>query len=228
VLAILQVSGRLDPSTLFRSSHFLVMKHVVADLLLEKYGKKNPPKVKSGDTVRVHQRIKEGDKERVQIFEGLVIATKHGLGLNGSFTVRKIAAGSVGVERTYPVHSPNIVKVERVKTAEVSRAKLYYMRDRLGKAARFRNEERTPETWVEPAAVIPEEVEEAPVEEEVTEEAAEVTPEEVEAAEEVLVDEPKTEEVAVRDSALAESGEAEATPEEAPAAEEAPTEEKAE
>lgn len=125
------------------------MNQVATDYLLNKYGKKNPPQVKAGDTVRVHQKIKEGDKERVQIFEGLVIATKHGLGLNGSFTVRKIAVGNVGVERTYPVHSPNIIKVERTKNAEVSRAKLYYMRDRKGKAARFRDEVRDLATWSE-------------------------------------------------------------------------------
>lgn len=141
----------------------------VADLLREKYGKKNPAPVQPGDTVRVHQRIVEinekGErKERTQIFEGLVIATKHGKGLDGSFTVRKIAAGSIGVERTYPVHSPNVVKVERTKTASVSRAKLYYMRDRLGKAARFRNETRTPMSWDETVPVAVEEVPElAPV-----------------------------------------------------------------
>ncbi|MCC2631923.1 MAG: rplS [Patescibacteria group bacterium] len=110
--------------------------------------------VKSGDTVRVHQRIKEGAKERVQIFEGLVIAVKHGTGLNGSFTVRKIAAGSVGVEKTYPLHSPNVVKVERIKVAEVNRAKLYYMRDRRGKSARFKVEGPSYETWDESAAKL--------------------------------------------------------------------------
>jgi large subunit ribosomal protein L19 len=138
-----------------------MLKTDVAQLLLNKYGKKNPPAVKSGDTVRVYQKIKEGEKERVQIFEGLVIAVKHGRGLDGTFTVRKIAAGSIGVERTYPLHSPMVVKVERVKTAAVSRAKLYYMRDRKGKNARFKGELQTPMTWEEPAAVaIPELVEE--------------------------------------------------------------------
>ena len=141
------------------------MKNEVAAALLAKYGKYNPPAVAAGDTVRVHQRIREGDKERIQVFEGLVIATKHGMGLNGSFTVRKIATGGVGVERTYPIHSPNVVKVERTKTAEVSRSKLYYMRDRLGKSARFKSETRTPLVWDEsgkPSMVaeelVPEEV----------------------------------------------------------------------
>ncbi len=131
-----------------------MLKTEVAKLLLDKYGKKNPPAVKSGDTIRVHQKIQEGEKSRVQIFEGLVIAVKHGRGLDGTFTVRKIGAGSIGVERTYPLHSPNIVKVERVKTAGVSRAKLYYMRDRKGKNARFKNETQNALTWAEPDAVI--------------------------------------------------------------------------
>lgn len=128
------------------------MKHDVAQLLLKKYGKKNPPELKSGDTVKVHQKIKEGEKERVQIFEGLVIATKHGSGLNASFTVRKIAAGSIGVERTFPLHSPTILRVERTKNAAVNRAKLYYMRDRKGKSARFRGEVSSPMSWAEPNA----------------------------------------------------------------------------
>lgn len=166
--------------------------------LLNKYGKKNPPEVKAGDTVRVHQRIKEGNKERVQVFEGLVIATKHGRGLDGTFTVRKIAAGGVGVERTYPLHSPNIIKVERIKTADVSRAKLYYMRDRRGKAARFKQEGPSYMTWDETgAALAPEEIEakEAGIEEQIEAEQAapeaEVAAEEVEAAPET---ETKTEE----------------------------------
>ena len=125
----------------------------VAQLLADKYGKKNPPMVKPGDTVRVHQKIKEGEKERIQIFEGLVIAVKHGKGLNATYTVRKIAAGGVGVERTYPLHSPNVVKVERTKSAKVARAKLYYMRDRMGKTARFKNEDKSAMSWDETAAL---------------------------------------------------------------------------
>ena len=171
------------------------MKTEIAALLLEKYGKNNPPAVKPGDTVRVYQKIKEGDKERVQIFEGLVIALKHGKGLNGTFTVRKIAAGGIGVERTYPLHSPNIVKVERVKSADVSRAKLYYMRDRLGKSARFKGEIRTPMTWSE-NAVVPEIT---PAEEGTPEEENEIAMEEVvaeiEAPEESAVEVEETPEV---------------------------------
>jgi large subunit ribosomal protein L19 len=97
------------------------------------------PEFRPGYTVRVHQRIKEGAKERVQIFEGLVIARKGGLGANATFTVRKIASG-VGVERIYPLHSPNIVTLEIVKEATVRKAKLYYVRDRQDNAPRAKSE----------------------------------------------------------------------------------------
>src|SRR3989344_2002153 len=90
---------------------------------------KTLPEFKPGYTVKVHQRIKEGAKERVQIFEGLVIARKGGTGVNATFMVRKIASG-VGVERIFPLHSPNIVKLEVVKSPEVRKAKLYYIRTR--------------------------------------------------------------------------------------------------
>jgi large subunit ribosomal protein L19 len=99
------------------------------------------PDIRSGQTVRVYQRVKEGAKERVQPFEGLVIATKHGRGLDGTFTVRKISAG-VGVEKIYPLHSPTIDKIEILKTAKVRRAKLYYMRERFGKRARMKRKEK--------------------------------------------------------------------------------------
>lgn len=170
------------------------MNATATAFLLNKYGKKNPPVLKAGDTVRVHQKVVEGDKTRVQIFEGLVIAVKHGMGLDGSFTVRKIAVGGVGVERTYPLHSPNIVKVERVKTAEVSRAKLYYMRDRLGKAARFKKEERNAETWVE-SPKVEAELEQLPVEEAPAAETAEAEQEVIEIPAET-VEQPAAEEVA--------------------------------
>lgn len=98
---------------------------------------KTLPAFKVGDTVKVHQRIKEGSKERVQVFEGLVIAKKGGTGINGTFMVRKISYG-VGVERIYPLHSPNIVKLEISKPATVSRAKLYYVRERLDSTPRTR------------------------------------------------------------------------------------------
>jgi large subunit ribosomal protein L19 len=102
---------------------------------------KTLPEFKPGYTVKVHQRIKEGGKERVQIFEGLVIARKGGTGVNGTFTVRKIASG-VGVERIYPIHSPNIVKLEVVKDSQVKRAKLYYVRGRRDNTPRARKESK--------------------------------------------------------------------------------------
>jgi large subunit ribosomal protein L19 len=92
---------------------------------------------KVGDTVKVHNRIKEGGKERVQMFEGLVIAKKGGTGVNGTFMVRKISYG-VGVERIFPIHSPNIAKLEVTKPGHVSKAKLYYVRDRQDSSPRFR------------------------------------------------------------------------------------------
>ncbi len=91
-----------------------------------------------GDTVKVHNRIKEGSRERIQIFEGTVIAKKHG-GIQETFTVRRVSYG-VGVEKTFPIHSPNVEKVEVVRKGKVRRAKLYYLRDRVGKAAKVKED----------------------------------------------------------------------------------------
>jgi len=111
---------------------------------------KTMPDIRPGQTVKVYQRIKEGAKERIQPFEGLVLATKHGRGLDGTFTVRKIAEG-IGVERVYPLHSPTIEKVEILKDAKVSKAKLYYMRKRSGKRARMKSKDYiVPATISEP------------------------------------------------------------------------------
>ena len=104
--------------------------------LISQYMKEELPQVNVGDTVRVHVKIKEGTRERVQVFEGTVIAKKHG-GIEESFTVRRISYG-VGCEKVFPIHSPNIVKVETVRRGKVRRAKLYYLRDRLGKAAKVK------------------------------------------------------------------------------------------
>ncbi len=93
-----------------------------------------------GDTVKVHVKVKEGGAERIQIFEGVVIAKK-GTGIRETFTVRKISFG-IGVERIFPVHSPKVEKVELVKEGDVNRAKLYYLRDRKGKAARVKEKRR--------------------------------------------------------------------------------------
>jgi large subunit ribosomal protein L19 len=94
------------------------------------------PAIRAGDTVRVHVRVKEGDKERIQIFEGLVIGQHRG-GARATFTVRKVSFGQ-GVERIFPLHSPIIQKIELVRSAKVRRAKLYYLRELKGKAARMR------------------------------------------------------------------------------------------
>lgn len=114
------------------------------------YRRKNIPDFRVGDVVRVHQRIREGGKERIQVFEGLVIAKKHGSGMNGTFTVRRIASG-VGVERIYPLHTPAIAKVERVRSASVRKAKLYYLRERIGKKARLKTIDAYA-AWEEPSA----------------------------------------------------------------------------
>lgn len=98
--------------------------------------KENVPVVEIGDTVKVHVRIKEGDKSRIQVFEGTVIAKKHG-GISETFTVRRVAHGC-GIERVFPVHSPAVDKVELVRHGKVRRAKLYYLRDRVGKAAKLK------------------------------------------------------------------------------------------
>lgn len=92
------------------------------------------PYLKVGDTVRVHQRIKEGNRERIQVFEGIVIK-KQGGSVNATFTVRRVAYG-VGVEKTFLLHSPLVEKVEVVRVGKAKRAKLYYLRDRVGKAAK--------------------------------------------------------------------------------------------
>ena len=92
----------------------------------------------SGDTVRVHVRIKEGEKERIQVFQGTVISRRGG-GTNETFTVRKISGG-IGVERVFPLQSPNIAKIERVRVGQVRRGKLYYLRNLTGKSARIKEE----------------------------------------------------------------------------------------
>lgn len=98
--------------------------------------KAEAPEILVGDTVKVHVRIKEGDKFRIQVFEGTVIAKKHG-GINETFTVRRVAHGC-GIERVFPVHSPIVDKVELVRHGKVRRAKLYYLRDRVGKASKVK------------------------------------------------------------------------------------------
>ena len=128
------------------------------------------PDLKVGDTVRVHQRIKEGNRERIQVFEGIIIK-KQGGGVNATFTVRRIAYG-VGTEKTFLVHSPLVEKVEVVRVGKARRAKLYYLRDRVGKAAktkedigaRIENKEIVLKEEVAEAKVEAEAATEAPVE----------------------------------------------------------------
>ena len=108
----------------------------ILDLVDKKSLRDDIPEFQAGDTVKVHVRVVEGNKERVQVFEGVVIA-RRGSGINESFTVRKLSFG-VGVERTFPLHSPIMQKVEFVTRGDVRRAKLYYLRDRIGKAAKVR------------------------------------------------------------------------------------------
>ena len=174
------------------------------------------PDLHVGDTIRVHQRIKEGNRERIQVFEGIIIK-KQGGGVNATFTVRRVAYG-VGVEKTFLIHSPMVEKIEVVRVGKSRRAKLYYLRDRVGKAAKTKEnlgariqtneitikEEMTDESVVEEEAVV---AEEAPVEETVaTEEVVEETTE-APAVEEVVeetteapvVEEPAAEETPVEE-----------------------------
>ena len=107
------------------------------DIFNKKHQKENLAEIKPGYLIRVHQKIKEGDKQRIQIFEGLVIARKHGKGINSTITVRKVSKG-VGVERIFPVHSPNIEKIEIVRKHKVRRSKLYYIRHKSAKESRLK------------------------------------------------------------------------------------------
>ena len=103
-------------------------------MISESSMKQEAPVISVGDTVKVHVRIKEGDKSRIQLFEGTVIAKKHG-GISETFTVRRLSHGC-GVERVFPLHSPVVEKVDVIRSGKVRRAKLYYLRDRVGKAAK--------------------------------------------------------------------------------------------
>lgn len=107
--------------------------------LTQQFGKKKLPDIRPGDTVKVHFKITEGGKTRIQIFEGIVMAMKHGKGLDGTVKIRKISGG-IGVERTFPLHSPLISKFEKVKSIKVKRAKLYFLRDLVGKKKKKKTE----------------------------------------------------------------------------------------
>ena len=105
-------------------------------LILDSSLKAEVPEINVGSTVRVHVKIREGNRERIQAFEGTIIAMK-GSGVSSTFTVRRVAYG-VGVERVFPVHSPNVAKVEVIRNGKVRRSKLYYLRDRVGKSAKVK------------------------------------------------------------------------------------------
>ncbi len=122
----------------------------IVEQFIKPFLKENLPEIRPGDTVKVYQKIpgpakasagkKEGDKERTQVFEGVVLARKHGKGISSTITVRKVVGG-IGVERIFPLHSPTIEKIEIVKRGKVRRSKLYYLRERVGKKARLKRKE---------------------------------------------------------------------------------------
>ena len=149
--------------------------------IAQEYTKKDIPAFNVGDTVKVHIKIKEGSRERIQIFEGFVLKKQNG-GISETFTVRRIASG-VGVEKTFPLHSPLVEKIEVVRKGDVRRAKLHYMRERTGKSAKIKAKEYSEEQLAaaeakaaakaeaaEEAAVVEAPAEEAPAAEVKTEE----------------------------------------------------------
>ncbi len=131
-------SGFNSDIIIFMTATAIEKNHLRADL----------PEIRPGDTVRVAQKIKEGDKERQSVFEGLVIAKKHGAGISATFTVRKVMDG-IGVERTFPLHSPIIKSVEVMRHSKVRRAKLYYIREKAAREVR----KKMKKIWKDTAAV---------------------------------------------------------------------------
>lgn len=131
--------------------------------IIQAFLKNDNPDIKAGDTIRVHQKIREKDKEKIQVFEGIVLARRHGKGINTTITVRKVISG-IGVERIFPIHSPNIAKIEVINKGKVRRAKIYYLRGAKGRKARLKridkkgkvtNKETTPGESL-PATLEPE------------------------------------------------------------------------
>ena len=180
-------------------------KNKMTNLIIQKLQKlnlKKAPKIEPGMTVRVHQKIKEGEKERIQVFEGLVLKVSAGHGIDKTFTVRKIVDG-IGVEKIFPINSPHIDRIEITKKSKIRRAKLYYMRERFGKSARLKGRFLT----------------EAEKNKEMEDSAADLAEEQSQEAE----GDPVTENVSEANEEKGE--EAPATEEAAPATEEAPKEE---
>lgn len=177
------------------------------------------PELKIGNTVRVHVRIKEGNKERIQVFEGIIIK-KQGGGVNETFTVRRISYG-VGVEKTFLVHSPRIEKIEVVRVGKARRARLYYLRDRVGKAAKTKEQVgariETKEIVIKEEVVpgeaeVVETIEDVPVAEPVVEEVEKTEEPKAEVKEEVKAEEVKAEEAKTEE--VKEEAKAEETTEE--------------
>ena len=183
--------------------------------------KNKVPDIKIGDTVRVHQRIKEGNRQRIQVFEGIVIKKQNG-GLNETFTVRRVAYG-VGVEKTFLMHSPLVEKVEVVRVGKARRAKLYYLRDRVGKAAKTK--ENIGANLKRDEIVIKEDVPVEEVKEEVVETVDTPAVEEVKAEE--TTEAPVAEEAKVEETTEAPVEEAKVEEKAEAPAEEAKTEEPA-
>ncbi len=165
------------------------------------------PELRIGNTVRVHQKIKEGNRERIQVFEGIIIKKQNG-GVNETFTVRKISYG-VGVEKTFLVHSPLVEKVELVRVGKARRAKLYYLRDRIGKAAKTR--ENVVARIENKEITIKEELAEEPVVEEVAEKEDQVA--------EVKAEKVEKEETTSAKAQVSKEAPVESAPEEKPAVE---------
>ena len=180
------------------------------------------PVLNVGDTVKVHVRVKEGNRERIQVFEGIIIKVQGG-GVNQTFTVRKTSYG-VGVEKTFLVHSPAVEKVEVTRVGKARRARLFYLRDRLGKSAKTR--EKIGARIETKEVTLKEELVEEPAEEVApAEEAAPVAEEVAPAVEEAPIEEVKAEEPAVEEAPAPEAEVKEEKVEEAPAVEESKPEE---
>lgn len=147
------------------------------DIIHQELMTKKVPDIRPGMTVKVYQRIKEGDKERTQMFEGIVLAVGSGTGIGKTFTVRKVVDG-IGVEKVYPLYGSTIEKIVIKKTAKVRRAKLYYLRTAIGKAARLKETMVKEEVAAKPEKITAKTEEVTPVDEDVIEEiAAEVAAE---------------------------------------------------
>lgn len=152
------------------------------NVILKKFVRQNIPELRSGQVVRVYEKIIEGGKERVQVFEGLIIAVKHGRGLDGTFTVRKIATGHIGVERTFVLHMPAIQRIEILRQEKVRRSKLYFVRGQVNKKTRKRQATEVNRMF-EIKEIVEEQVEEnteEEIEESVEQEVQEVVEQKVE------------------------------------------------